>query len=113
MERETEIIALSDGRKVTIQETTGLDEMIAQKIIGKDMKNQGDLINLPAVLLTTSIVEIDGEKFIRPRNIVEVQAFMSNLKSKDKSKLEKAYGRLNNDVEVENALGEEPAAESD
>jgi hypothetical protein len=113
VERETEIVTLSDKRKVTIQETTGLDEMIAQKIIGKDMKNQGDLINLPAVLLTMAISEINGEKFSRPNNLVAVQSFMGSLKSKDKARLEMAYQRLNQDVEVENDQGEEQAAESD
>ena len=110
MIKEHEEVTLTDGRVVKVEELTGLDEMIAKKLLGGSIKQQGDLIQLREVLLAFAIKEIDGKKVDRPRNIVDVQTLMSQLKSKDTARLDKAYNRLNSDVEE--AAGESQAVDS-
>lgn len=109
MERATEEITLSDGRKLTIQELNGLDEMIAAQVVGKEMNTGAGIVQYRAVLNAFSIASMDGEKIKRPTKLVEVQTFLSQFKMKDTSRIGKAFSRLNDDIEDES--GEVKAAD--
>jgi hypothetical protein len=115
VEKEYEIVILSDGRKVKVVETTGLDEMIAVKVASgqADENNQmsaavGSAMQLRMVMIAFSIQEIDGAQVKRPTKLLDVQAFMGQFTSRQLAKIGKAYSRLNDDIE-----GEDPATESE
>lgn len=109
MEKETEIVILKDGRKITVSELTGMDEMIAAKVVGAEMNTGAGLLQYRAVLNAFAITEIDGEKVKRPTSLVDAQIFLSKFRTKDTARISKAYSRLNDDTEDD--LGETPAAE--
>jgi len=109
MERLFKIVNLSDGQKVKVQELTGMDEMIAAKVVGNEMNKPGaGMLQMRAVLQAFSIVEINEKPVKRPGNLVEVQAFMGKFKMRDTSRIGKAFSKLNDDIEAE---GETSAVE--
>ena len=94
--REFEIVELNDGRKVKIVETTGLDEMIAAKVIGKEMDKFGSgVVQLRYINVAFAIREIDEQQVKRPVNINEVRTLMTKFTSKQLGKINKAYSNLN------------------
>ena len=94
--RAFEIVELEDGRKVKVVETTGLDEMIAAKVIGKEMDKFGSgAVQLSYIKLAFAIKEIDDQPIKRPTNINEVRTFMAKFTSKQLGKLSKANSKLN------------------
>lgn len=93
MNRLTETVSLSDGRKVLMQELSAMELMAASKLATS--KGDSDAMAMAASATCFSIAEVDGQKFPRPTNIVSVQAFMGGLKARDFARLTAAYGRLN------------------
>jgi hypothetical protein len=116
--RNSEIVELEDGRKVKVVETTGFDEMIAAKVIGKEMDKFGSgAVQLRYVNVAFAIKEIDEQPVKRPTTINEVRTFMAKFTSKQIGKLSKAYSKLNEYKEDEEENegvpeGEELADES-
>ncbi len=111
---EFQIVKLNDGRKVKVGELTGLDEMIAAKVIGSEMDKFGSgAVQLRYVQLSFSIKEIDGKPVKRPTNINEARAFMAQFTSKQLAKIGKVYSKLNDYTEDEETeQGEASAAGS-
>ena len=108
MEKDFQIVKLSDKREVKVTELTGLDEMIAMNVTGKELDNSSaGIMQYRYVLMCFSIVEIDGKKIERPKNLTEVRAFMAQFKIKDTTRISTAYYSLNTDA------GEQPAVESE
>lgn len=105
MDRITETVVLSDGRKVTLREMSAMDMMVASKVA--NAKGQVDGMAMMATSICLSIADIDGVKNARPTNLVGVQTFMAQIKAKDFAKLTSAYQRLNEDAEE----GEAPAVD--
>jgi predicted house-cleaning NTP pyrophosphatase (Maf/HAM1 superfamily) len=98
MEKQIKKVKLSDGREVSVSETTGMDEMIASKIAGEKANSAlGYSGNASFILLAISLVEIDGRKQKRPTSLLDVQTFFNQFKSKDLRKLQQAYTELNTD----------------
>lgn len=104
--RAFEIVELEDKRKVKIVETTGLDEMIAAKVIGKEMDKFGSgAVQLRYVNVAFAIKEIDDQPVKRPTNINEVRALMAKFTSKQVGKISKAHSNLNEYKEDEEVDG--------
>ena len=93
MDRMTESVLLSDGRKVLVQELTAMDGMSAKKVL--NAKSTSDMMQIEEVLVCFSIQQIDGSPFTRPTMLVGVQGFMSTIKAKDFRKIQAAYKNLN------------------
>lgn len=99
---------LDDGRKVKVVETTGLDEMIAAKVIGKAMDQFGSgAVQLRYVNMAFAIKEIDDQPVTRPKSINEVRTFMAKFTSKQLGKLSKVYSKLNEYKEDEEGESED------
>lgn len=113
MEKEFELVKLNDGREAKVTELTGLDEMIAAKVIGKEMDKVGSgSVQLKYIQLAFSVKEINGTACPRPKTLDEVRTFMAGFTSKQLAQIGKAYQRLNVLTEDEgNDQGEDTAAE--
>lgn len=108
-----EIVELDDGRKIKVVETTGLDEMIAAKVIGKEMDKFGSgAVQLRYVNVAFAIKEIDEQHVKRPTTINEVRTFMAQFTSKQLGKLNKAHSNLNEYKEDEETEGTEEGEKS-
>lgn len=112
--RNFQEVCLDDGRKVKVYETTGLDEMIAAKVIGKELDKFGSgAVQLRYVNVAFSIKEIDGQPIRRPTNLNGVREFMAKFTSKQLGKISKAYSELNEYKDDEDGSeGETSADES-
>jgi|GEM_PF-3667013 hypothetical protein len=96
MEREFELVKLKDGREVKVTELTGLDDMIAAKVIGKEMSTPGaGQLQLRYVMLVFAIKEINGKEVKRPVSLNDVRTFMAGFTSKQIGQIGMAYSRLN------------------
>ena len=111
---QTEDVVLNDGRKVTVSETTGLDEMIGAQIVGDDMnpvKPGASALMMRTVFIVLSIKEIDGNKVNRPTSLTQIEAFMAQFTSRQLQKIGAAYSRLNDDPDAANPGNAREAAE--
>jgi len=107
-EKAFEIVELNDGRKVKVVELTGLDEMIADKVVGGEMTSPAaGMIQQRRVMVAFSVKEIDGQPVKRPTEINQIRAFMAKFTMRQSAKIQMAYSRLN-DPE-----GESQAVESE
>ena len=103
------IVELDDGRKVKVSELTGLDEMIAAKVVGAEQGAMGgQMLTYQQVLIAFSITEIDGKPVQRAANLNQIRALMAQFKMRHTSRIALAFNELN----VPQGEGEAQAAES-
>ncbi|WP_088187541.1 hypothetical protein [Desulfosporosinus sp. FKA] len=108
MEREFEIVKLNDGREVKVVELTGLDEMIAAKVVGKEMNQPGaGGLQLRYILLAFAVKEVDGKEIQRPVKLNDVRGFLAGFTSRQLSQIGKAYSRLNDYIEKKEEASDE------
>lgn len=99
MERATEVVELSNGQTVVVQELNAMEVTTASLIANG--KRPNDSIAMTAVAAVFAIAEIGGQKCERPRTFTDVEAFLSNLRVRDYNRILAAFHRLSGEAEGE------------
>ena len=101
-----ETITLYSGKVVQLRETTGLDETIVTRMLGKKFTaDAAGAILYRTGLMARSVVSIDGEKPAEIKNAKDIDLFWARFTSKEKSQIDKAYSKLNEFKEDDEELG--------
>jgi len=92
-------VALSDGRVVTMRETTGADEMAASAMLGKHFTQDAAGINLYSKALAhRAITDVDGSPLHNgPIKFDGFRSFWGSTKTRDGQRILKKYTDLNGD----------------
>ena len=101
-----ETITLYSGKVVQLRETTGLDETIVTRMLGKKFTaDAAGAILYRTGLMARSVVSIDSEKPAEIKNAKDIDLFWARFTSKEKSQIDKAYSKLNEFKEDDEELG--------
>ena len=95
------------GRVIVLRETTGLDETIVTKLLGKKFTpDSAGAMSYRAGLMARSVVSIDGEKPNPIRKAEDIDLFWATFTSKEKAQTDKKYSALNEFKEDDEQLSE-------
>ena len=96
-------VKLSDGRVVTLRETTGSDEIAAAAMLGSHFTQDASGAALyTKALAHRAIVDIDGVAVTKgPIKFKDFNAFWKDIKTRDSGKLMVKYQEMNSDSDEE------------
>lgn len=91
-------VTLADGRKVTVRNLNGADEMLALQLVGKQLKQDEIVVGMLLVSnmqFVLSMVLLDDQQIATPKNYAEALTLLGSFEKADLDKVREAYQELN------------------